>query len=114
MLVVLAVVGVAALAGVLAGSADPSGEPSTQAQERLLAKVKPAPKLPTYEPGSGWPSLPPPPEPVDFSEPEPSGEAEGYVATYTPDPTYYPPPSGGSSSGSRPHGITGGGSGCAC
>jgi hypothetical protein len=108
LLLVLAVVGVAALAGVLFGSSDSSGDGSTQAQEHLLAKAKPAPKLPTYEPGSGWPSLPPPPEP--------SEEAEGYVATYTPEPTYYPPPSGGSSSsgGSRPHGITGGGSGCAC
>jgi hypothetical protein len=115
LLLVLAVVSVAALAGVLVGTSDSSSDGAARVHERLLAKAKPAPKLPTYEPGSAWPSLPPPPEPIVAPEPESSEEAEGYVATSTPEPIYYPPSSDSSSgAGGRPHGITGGGSGCAC
>src|SRR3954447_14011461 len=61
LLLVLAVVSAAALAGVLVGTSDSSSNGAARVHERLLAKAKPAPKLPTYEPGSAWPSLPPPP-----------------------------------------------------
>jgi len=99
----LAIVLAAGLAAFLVGAEvrPSSGHDQRLAVERLLARATVSPKLPTYEPGSGWPKLPTEPPPV-VTEPEGSGteEAGSYVSSETV--------TSGSEGeeGSRPYGIT--------
>lgn len=106
--VVLIAFVIAGLLGIVLGSG--SEEPRPTNREHLLSKAQVPPKLPKYEPGSGWSSLPSPPPAVESEE-----GSEGSVATESSGIVYTPTPSSeGESSSGRPHGIKISGGGCSC
>jgi hypothetical protein len=109
--VVLIAFVIAGLLGIVLGSGSDQSRPTNR--ERLLSKAQVPPKLPKYEPGSGWSSLPSPPPPGEPTVESEEG-SEGSVATESSGIVYTPTPSEGASSSGRPHGIKISGGGCSC